>query len=190
MRFTPFPDYEVSMRRSFAGYGVKVVRNDLPPLDSTAFGSCFRVLIGGAQPDMVAGSPSHSAIKGRWGSGLEVRGLSRRQSPHWHPNPSPIKRGALPATGSSTDGGNAAPTSATPPRTSTPSSPNQWRRRTTPTPAPPPDRLLPPRPMVCDLYRLPLLFSSRRCDRDCYIYCKPRSRFPYCETTRSNESMN
>jgi hypothetical protein len=82
MRFTPFPDYEVSMRRSFAGYGVKVVRNDLPPLDPTAFGSCFRVLIGGAQPDMVAGSPSHSAIKGRWGSGLEVRGLSRRQSPH------------------------------------------------------------------------------------------------------------
>ena len=58
---------------------------DLPP----------RALIGGAQPYMVGGPPSHSAIKERWGPGLAVRGSPRRQTPHRHPNPNPIlRRGA------------------------------------------------------------------------------------------------
>jgi hypothetical protein len=131
------------------------------PLGPTAFGPCSCALIGGAQPDMVGGPPSHSAIKGRWGPGLEVRSLPRRQSPHRHPNPNPIKKGALPVTGSSTDAGNATPTSATPPRTSTPSSPIQWRRRTTPTPAPPSDLLHPRHRMVCDFS----VSRGRRCIR-------------------------
>jgi hypothetical protein len=65
----------------------------------------------------------------------------------------------------------------------------------TPTPAPPLDRPSPLRPlhpwMVCDLYCFPLLcLSSRRCIMACYMYCVSRSRFSYCETTRSNEPMN
>jgi hypothetical protein len=53
---------------------VFTVRIDLPPLGPTDFGSRSRDLIGGAQPYMVGGPPSHSAIKkgGGWGSQYEV----------------------------------------------------------------------------------------------------------------------
>ena len=74
----------------------RCVRFDLPPVRPNGlFGPCSRALIGDAQPYMVGGPPSHSAIKERWGSGLAVRGSPRRQSPHRHPNPNPIlRRGA------------------------------------------------------------------------------------------------
>jgi len=49
------------------------VRIDLPPVRPNGlFGPCSRALIGGAQPYMVGGPLSHSAIKERWGPGLAV----------------------------------------------------------------------------------------------------------------------
>ena len=64
------------------------VRFDLPPVRPNGLtGPCPRALIGGAQPYMVGGPPSHSAIKERWGPGLATRGSPRRQSPHRHPKP-------------------------------------------------------------------------------------------------------
>jgi hypothetical protein len=142
------------------------VRTDLPPLDPTTFGTCSRALIGGAQPYMVGGPPSHSAIKERWGPGLAVQGSPRRQSPHRHPNPNPIKE-----RGAASDGKfhQRHPTLLHRPP---PSPPNRWHRRTTPTPALPAYRLLPHRTplprMVCDFSfstSLPLLFSRRSCNR-------------------------
>jgi hypothetical protein len=50
-----------------------VVRIDLPPLGPMTFGPCSRALIGGVQPYMVGGPPSHSAIKGKVGAG--ARGM-------------------------------------------------------------------------------------------------------------------
>jgi len=62
-------------------------------LGPTAFWALFSRR--GAQPYMVGGPPSHSAIKERWGPGLVVRSSPRHQSPHRHPNPNPIlRRGA------------------------------------------------------------------------------------------------
>ena len=55
-------------------------------------GPCPHALIGGAQPYMVGGPPSHSAIKERWRPGLAERGSPRRQSPHRHPNPRPDQK--------------------------------------------------------------------------------------------------
>ena len=69
-----------------------------------------RALIGDAQPYMVGGPPSHSAIKERWGPGLAVRGSPRHQSPHRHPNPRPdLEKGRCQRR-------EAPPTPATPPR--------------------------------------------------------------------------
>jgi hypothetical protein len=58
---------------------------------------------------MVGGPPSHSAIKGRWGPGLAVRGSPRRQSPHRYPIPRPdLEKGRCQRR-------EAPPTPATPP---------------------------------------------------------------------------
>jgi hypothetical protein len=52
-------------------YLLSTVRTDLSPLGPTAFGPCSRVLIGGAQPYMVGGPPSHSVIKEGGGRGTQ-----------------------------------------------------------------------------------------------------------------------
>ena len=81
------------------------VRIDFPPT-----GPCPRALIGGAQPYIVGGPPSHSAIKERWGPRLAVRGSPRRQSPHRYPIPRPdLEKGRCQRR-------EAPPTPATPPR--------------------------------------------------------------------------
>ena len=68
----------------------KIVSIDLPPVRPNGLtGLCPRALIGGAQPYMVGGPPSHSAIKERWGPELAVRGSPHRQSPHRYPIPRP-----------------------------------------------------------------------------------------------------
>ena len=90
--------------------GLKIVSIDLPPVRPNGLtGPCPHALIGGAQPYMVGGPPSHSAIKERWGPGLAVRGSPRRQSPHRHPNPRPdLEKGRCQQR-------EAPPTPATPP---------------------------------------------------------------------------
>jgi hypothetical protein len=136
-------------------------RTDLPPLGPAAFGPCSRVLIGGVQPDMVGGPPSHSAIKGRWGPGLTVRGSPRRQSPHRYPIPRPdLEKGRCQRR-------EAPPTPATPPDAATenataslplhrPSLPaRRWRPSTKPRPELRQLRHL----MVCNLSTLSLCLS-------------------------------
>jgi hypothetical protein len=84
-----------------------LVRIDLPPLGPKVFGLCSRALIGGTQPDIVGGPPSHSAIKGRWGRGSRYEVYRAASHPTDILTLIRSKRGALPATGSSTDAGNA-----------------------------------------------------------------------------------
>jgi len=89
-------------------------------------GSCPRALIGGAQPYMVGGPPSHSTIKKRWGPGLAVRGSPRRQSPHRYPIPRPdLEKGCCQRR-------EAPPTPATPPDAHA-----ATEDATAPTPSPP-----------------------------------------------------
>jgi hypothetical protein len=100
-------------------------------------GPCSRALIGGAQPYMVDGPPSHSAIKEGGGRGSQYE-VNRAAS---HPtdilNPNPIQRGALQATGSLTDAGNATPTSLHRLRLHRPSLPaRRWHRQRTRQPTP------------------------------------------------------
>jgi hypothetical protein len=96
------------------------------PIGQRPFGSGSRALIGGVQSYMVDGPPLHSAIK-RKGGGRGSQYEVHRAASH----PTDIltltrsKRRALSATESSTDAGNATPTSAPPPRTSPPSPPNR-----------------------------------------------------------------